>query len=110
LQPALVSTPLLWLLFLPVLLSALLSAVLLPAILRVRLYLSLLLVKTGGGGAPKRLEKLILFALDADLNSGEPFEHLDDRRAVFFVEPLGAAHLVDLLRQVGEEERHPEPL
>ena len=51
----------------------------------------------------------MLFAV-THLHAGELLEHLDDCRAVFLVEPLGAAHLVDLLRQIGEKERHAKAL
>ncbi len=46
----------------------------------------------------------------AHLDPGQPLEHLDHRRPVFLVEASGARHLVDLLADVGQQERHPELL
>src|ERR1700730_16941108 len=42
-------------------------------------------------------------------DAGEFLEQLDDRRAVLFVEPLGARHLIYLLRHIGEQQRQAEP-
>ena len=44
-----------------------------------------------------------------DRHPRQPLEYLDDRRAVFLVESGGAAHVVDLLRKIGQEQRHAEP-
>src|SRR5260370_6773961 len=49
------------------------------------------------------------FLAATDRHAGHLLEDLDDRRAVLFVEPGGAGHLIDLLRQVGEQQRHAEP-
>src|SRR5438477_6680902 len=51
----------------------------------------------------------LLFAAVADSNAGQLLEYLDDCRAVFFVEALGARHLIDLLRHIGEQKGHAKP-
>src|ERR1700730_1800809 len=52
----------------------------------------------------------VISVVVADRHSGHALKHLHDRSAVFFVEPGGAGHLVDLLRHVGEQQRHAEVL
>src|SRR5439155_836293 len=49
-------------------------------------------------------------ALALHLHPREPLEHLHDREAVFLVEPGRARHLVELLRDVRQQQRHTELL
>src|SRR4051794_5279034 len=52
----------------------------------------------------------LVSVVPADRYSSHALEHLDDGRAVLFVQPGGAAYLVDLLAQTGHQQRHSKRL